>query len=141
MRVVIDTSVFIAGLRSRQGASYRILSVLPDRVFTPLLSVPLLLEYESVLTRPEHLVASGLSREEAEAVLDVWAALSSHVRLHYLWRPRLRDRDDDMVLETAVNGRADAIVTHNVNDFSAAAQYFQVGIWTPAALLQQLRQP
>jgi len=140
MRVVIDTSVLVAGLRSAQGASYTILNLLPDRVFTPLLSVPLLLEYESVLTRPEHLAASGLSEDEVEAVLDAWAALSTPVRLHYLWRPHLRDRDDDMVLETAVNGRARGIVTLNVKDFSAAVRSFQLEIWTPAAFLQQLRQ-
>jgi predicted nucleic acid-binding protein len=63
------------------------------------------------------------------------------VQLHYLWRPHLRDRDDGMVLETAVNGRTRGILTQNVKEFSAAVRSFELEIWTPAAFLQQLRQP
>jgi predicted nucleic acid-binding protein len=85
--------------------------------------------------------AGRLAADVVEAVLDAWAALSTPVQLHYLWRPQLRDRNDDMVLETAVNGRARGIVTHHVKDFSAAVRSFQLEVWTPAAFLQHLRQP
>ena len=72
-----------------------------------------MLEHEAVLTRPEHLAACGLSRTDAGRILDDLAAVARPVRLAFRWRPRLSDPDDDMVLETAINGDADAIVTIN----------------------------
>lgn len=79
-----------------------------------LVSVPLMLEYEAVLTRPEHLQASGLTSEQVNHVLDALAKVLIPVRLRFLWRPRLKDIADEMVLETAVNGRADRLVTFNL---------------------------
>ena len=86
-------------------------------------SVPLFVEYKDVLTRPEHLSAAGLTRAEVAAILDALASILEPVELHFLWRPQLRDGDDDMVLETAVNGNADALVTYNVRDFAAASRF------------------
>jgi predicted nucleic acid-binding protein len=131
----------VAGLRSRNGASFQILAALPERRFTPLLSVPLVLEYEAVLKRDEHLSAHGISAARIDDFLHVWVSYAEPVRLNYLWRPQLRDNADEMVLETALNGRAEAIVTHNVKDFRAAAATFAVAIWRPADLLRALRQP
>jgi len=88
-----------------------------------LLSVPLVLEYEAVMTRPEHLKRSGLSRAEVNALLNALISVSEAVRLAFQWRPTLADPGDDMVLEAAVNGMADAIVTVNQRDFRASDRF------------------
>ena len=88
-----------------------------------LVSVPLFLEYEAVLTRPEHLLAARLTGPEVAAFLDSLAGLVEPVQLHYLWRPQLGDIADEMVLETAINGRADCIVTFNTRHFEPAARF------------------
>lgn len=98
-----------------------------------------MIEYESVLTRPEHLDASGLSTHEVQAVLDALATVIEPVRLAYLWRPTLPDVADDMVLETAANGRADLLVTINRRDFEPAAGLFALAIVSPAEALSRLR--
>src|SRR6516165_8922083 len=112
---VLDTDVLVAAFRSNAGASRQVLEAARVRRFELLLSVPLMLEYESVLTRSENLAASGASREDVSAVLDELALIGKRVELMIRTRPMLRDPDDEMVLETAINdGRADAIVTFNV---------------------------
>lgn len=136
--MVIDTSVLVAGLRSRRGASFQVLRRLADSVFVPLLSVPLLFEYESILKRPEQRQITGLSIADVDDFLALWCQRAEPVKLHYLWRPQLRDSADEMVLETAVNGRADAIVTHNLSDFQPAVQRFGLDLWSPAELLRRL---
>jgi predicted nucleic acid-binding protein len=110
-----------------------------NRQFELLLSVPLTLEYEAVLTRPQHLAACGLSNTEVGRVLDDLAAVARPVRLAFRWRPRLPDPDDDMILETAINGRASAIVTFNQRDFADAGKDFNCAIILPGAALQQIR--
>ena len=121
MRVVIDTSVVVAGLRSRSGASRLWLESLLRREHTLLLSVPLVLEYEAVLFREENLSAFNLTTGEVGQLLDAFCAVASPVELTYLWQPMLRDADDEMVLETAILGRADMLLTFNIRDFAAAA--------------------
>jgi putative PIN family toxin of toxin-antitoxin system len=136
---VLDTDVMVAALRSDRGASRQLLLAALNRQFELLLSVPLMLEYEAVLTRPEHLAACGLNSAELGRVLDDLAAVARPVRLAFRWRPRLRDPDDDMVLETAINGRAGAIVTFNQGDFADAGKEFNCAVILPAAALQQIR--
>jgi len=140
MRVVLDTATVVAAIRSDAGASRRLLRTALERRrgFTPLVSVPLLIEYEEVLTRPEHLKAAGLSAADIGVLLDALAAVSEPVRLAYLWRPTLRDANDDMVLEVAVNGRADAIITFNLRDFSSASKQFGLSIQSPGEALMKL---
>jgi putative PIN family toxin of toxin-antitoxin system len=135
---VLDTGVLVAALRSSMGASRQLLLAALDRRFELLLSVPLLLEYEAVLTRHEHLAASGLKTAEVERVLDDLAAVAKPVRLAFRWRPRLSDPNDDMVLETAVNGSAKAIVTFNRRDFEEAGRNFDCAVLLPAAALQRI---
>jgi putative PIN family toxin of toxin-antitoxin system len=136
---VLDTDVVVAALRSGRGASRQLLLAALDRRFELLLSVPLMLEYEAVLTRPKHLAACGLSSAEVGHVLDDLAAVARPVRLAFRWRPKLSDPDDDMVLETAINGSASAIVTFNQRDFAAATRAFSCAVILPATALQQIR--
>jgi putative PIN family toxin of toxin-antitoxin system len=136
---VLDTDVMVAALRSSRGASRLLLLGALDGGFQLLLSVPLILEYEAVLSRPEHLAACGLSAAEIGRVLDDLAGIAKPVSLSFRWRPRLSDPDDDMVLETAVNGNADAIVTFNQRDFEAAVRDFGCAVILPGAALGQMR--
>ena len=103
-----------------------------------LATVPLFVEYEEVVHRPEHLLGAQVSPEEADKFLDVLAALIEPVETFFMWRPQLRDADDEMVLETAVNGRAQAIVTFNVRDFRQAAKAFGLELLTPRDALQRI---
>ncbi|WP_245591436.1 putative toxin-antitoxin system toxin component, PIN family [Derxia gummosa] len=136
---MLDTNVLVAASRSRAGASFVVLKALRDRRFVALASVPLMLEYEAVLLRPEQLAASERDASLTTAFLDAFCLLVEPIHLHYLWRPQLRDPADEMVLETALNGRADALVTLNVGDFGAAAD-FRLPVLTPGAFLRQLQQ-
>jgi putative PIN family toxin of toxin-antitoxin system len=140
MRLILDTSILVAAIRSDAGASRRLLVAALERRFTLLASVSLMFEYQAVMTRPEHLDASGLSIDDVDALLDAVAAVAQPVRLAFLWRPAVRDPDDDMVLEAAVNGMADAIVTFNARDFREAARQFGVKIFTPGQALLEIRQ-
>jgi putative PIN family toxin of toxin-antitoxin system len=137
---VLDTDVLVAAFRSGRGASRQLLLGALDRHFELLLSVPLLLEYEAVLTRPEHLAACSLSAGEVERVLDDLASVARQVRLAFRWRPKLSDANDDMVLETAVNGNADAIVTFNQRDFEEARREFDCAVILPREALDQMRE-
>jgi putative PIN family toxin of toxin-antitoxin system len=130
-RIVIDTNVLVSALRSRRGASFALLSAAGTGSFEHLLTVPLVMEYEDVLLR------SGLvplPAEAAQDVIDYLCATGVHQRVHFLWRPKLPDPKDDMVLEAAVNGRCDVIVTHNLRDF-ALAQSLGVRAVTPAEFM------
>lgn len=107
--------------------------------FALLLSVPLILEYEAVLAREEHSAKHGLGAAELEELIRALAGVAEQVQIRFLWRPILPDPADDMVLETAVNGRADLLVTFNLDDFVAAAKRFGLRVVRPAEALSQLR--
>lgn len=138
MRLVLDTDVMVAAIRSDSGASRHLVLAVLRRQVTMLLSVPLAIEYQAVMSRREHLTASGLDATELGTLLDALAAVSEPVRLAFLWRPTLRDPDDDMVLETAMNGRADFLATFNLRDFRPAAAQFGMVIGRPADALRAL---
>lgn len=138
MRVVLDTAAMVAAIRSDAGASRRLLADALERRFVLLASVPLMIEYQAVLTRPEHLAAARLSYEDIDVLLDAVASVIEPVRLAFLWRPTLRDPDDDMVLEAAVNSQADIIATFNVRDFGSAARKFGVDVLPPGEALRRL---
>ncbi len=138
MRVVLDTSVLAAGLRSQLGASNRVLFAVADGRCVPLVTTALFLEYESVLLRAEQQLATGMNPADIEGFLAAFASAAEPVELNFLWRPQLRDPADEMVLEAAVNGRAAAVVTHNVDDFRPATTQFGVRTLTPAEFLKEL---
>jgi len=138
MRVVLDTSVLVAGLRSQRGASSRVLFAIAERRCVPLVTTALFLEYESVLLRAEQRLATGMNAADVEGFLAAFASAAEPIELNFLWRPQLRDPADEMVLEAAVNGRASAVVTHNVDDFRPATIQFGVRTLTPAEFLKEL---
>lgn len=140
MRLVLDTAAMVAAIRSDAGASRRLLRSALERRhgLTLLVSVPLLIEYEAAMTRAEHLKAAGLSAADAGVLLDAVAAVAELVRLAYLWRPTLPDANDDMVLEAAVNGRADGIVTFNLRDFGPPAERFGIAVLPPGKAVERL---
>ncbi len=101
-------------------------------------NVPLVLEYEATCTRAEHLLASGLDEREVAAFLDAVAAMIEPVETHFLWRPLLRDPQDEMVLEAAIGGRAAAIVTFNLRDFGTVPHQFGIDVVLPAVALKRV---
>ena len=136
---MLDTSIVVAAFRSRRGASNRLLERVARGLVRPLVTTALFLEYEDVLLRPEHRLATGLSEEDVERVLAVLASAAEPVEVYFRWRPQLRDPADELVLEAAVNGRADALVTHNVRHFAPAAQRFELRVLTPHQCLQEIK--
>lgn len=140
LRLVLDTDVIVAALRSERGASRRLLLAALDEDFELLLSVPLFIEYEAVLTRPEHLKVIELASSEVNEVLDALAKVSIPVPFRFLWRPRLKDPADEMVLETAVNGSADWLVTFNVRHLAAAAREFGIRAMRPPDAWREMQQ-
>jgi putative PIN family toxin of toxin-antitoxin system len=138
-RIVLDTSVVVAGLRTRLGAGNAVLRLVAQRRVLPLATPPLFLEYEDVLKRPEHRLVHGLTPEAIDEFLAELAALIEPVEVHFQWRPQARDPNDEMVLEAAINGRADALVTYNVADFAAAAERFRISVLRPADLLKKVK--
>jgi predicted nucleic acid-binding protein len=131
--------VLVAALRSDRGASRQLLIGGLDRTFEVLASVPLILEYEAVLTRPEHLEASGLTSSQVNEVLDALVKVSIPVSLRFLWRPRLKDPADEMVLETAVSGAAEWLVTFNLRHLADAAREFGIRVARPCDARKEVR--
>ena len=138
MRFVLDTNVVVAAFRSRRGASNALLRYAEAGGVRVLCSTALFLEYEAVLGRREIRAATGHSPADVRAVMNALAAVAEPVDLRLRTRPLLRDPDDEMVLETAANGNADAIVTHNVKDF-LPAEGLGIEVVTPGAIVRRLR--
>ena len=139
MRIVLDTSVLVAAARSRRGASFRLVSMLPTPAFEIALTVPVYTEWQAVMTRPEHL-PDGVTADMALSFLRYLASVAHLQDVHYLWRPCLRDPDDDMLLECAVASGSAFIVTHNVKDFRGV-EALSVQALTPANFLNLLKGP
>lgn len=135
LRVVVDTNVWVAALRSKRGASFRLLSLVGDARWQLSLSVPLFLEYEDVLKRPE--VGVPLSADEVDDVLNYLCAQADLREIFYLWRPVLPDAKDDFILELAVESGCEFIVTFNVRDFAPSSRFGITAI-TPHEFLQKL---
>jgi putative PIN family toxin of toxin-antitoxin system len=139
VRIVADTDVIVAAMRSPGGASAAILRAAREGKVTLLVSAPLAMEHEATCSEPEHQLAAGLSEQEVGIFLDAVLAMAEPVKAHFLWRPQLRDPGDEMVLETAVNGRADALVTFNVRDFGSVPQRFGIEVLIPREAVRRIR--
>ena len=131
-QIVIDTNVVVAGLLSRNGSAFRLLSLVGSEQFRINLSVPLVLEYEEVLLR--ELTHLPINASDVQDFLNFHCAIASHHQIFFLWRPFLRDPKDDMVLELAVKAGCDSVVTYNIRDFVGIEQ-FGISAVTPAQFL------
>jgi putative PIN family toxin of toxin-antitoxin system len=138
MRLVVDTDVIVAAMRSPTGASDALLVRRLERRVTMLLSVALTLEYEATCLRAEHLLAAKASEADVRNLIDTIIGVIEPVEVHYQWRPQLSDTGDELVLEAAVNGRADAIVTFNRRDYGDAATRFGIEIISPSDALGRI---
>ena len=135
-RVVIDTSVLVAALRSRKGASFAILNII-GKNWLPIISVALILEYEAVLKREAaHL---GISDSVVDAIVDAFCAIGERTQVYFRLRPSISDPNDEFALELAVAASADAIITHNVKDFCAADR-FGMEVWEPRRFLEKMKE-
>ena len=134
-RVVLDTNVIASALRSRRGASFKVLSLIGTDRFELCVSVPLIVEYESVAKRFSRTL--GLSHSDIDDILDYLCSVAEHRQIFYLWRPFLKDPGDDMVLEVAVEGEVDFIVTHNIRDYEGIEK-FGIKAITPQGFLRRI---
>jgi len=134
-RIVLDTNVLVSALRSRKGASFKVVSLIGKGLFQLSISVPLVLEYESAAKRISKLV--GLKYSDIDDIVDYICKVAEHRDIYYLWRPFLKDPKDDIILEVAVESETEFIVTYNVRDFSRIEQFGLVAI-TPKQLLEKI---
>ncbi len=138
-RVVLDIDIIVTALRSATGGSNAVLREAAYGRITPLVTPALFLEYEAVLKRPEQRLVHGLGLRDIDRFLSALAAACEAVEVSFQWRPQLSDANDEMVLETAVNGQADALITHNVRDFVKGAERFGLRVLRPGEFLKELR--
>jgi putative PIN family toxin of toxin-antitoxin system len=136
---VLDTDVVVAALRSPQGASAALLRCIDQGLITLLLSVSLALEYEAICQLPEHRLVTGLSMKDVDTFLNTLIGFAEPVDVHSLWRPQLRDPSDEMVLETAVNGRAEALVIFNQRDYGSVQASFGTEPLLPREALGRIK--
>ena len=134
-RIVIDTSVLVAGLRSRRGAAFRLLKEIGKTRIEIALSVPLVLEYEDVLLRQAD--EMRLSADDIDALLDYFCRVAHLQRIFFLWRPLLPDPKDDLVLEVAVAAECEAVVTYNLRHF-AGAEHFGIQVLESGPFLRNI---
>lgn len=138
-RVVLDADIIVTALRSATGGSNAVLREAAHGRITPLVTPALFLEYEAVLKRPEQRLVHGLGLRDIDSFLSALAAACEAVEVSFQWRPQLSDANDEMVLETAVNGQADALITYNVRDFVKGAERFGLRVLRPGDFLKELR--
>lgn len=138
MKLVLDTDVVVAALRSPSGAAAELMRRARRGHVTLAASVSLFVEYEAVCSRQRHLEAAGLKLTDVGIFLDALAFLIQPVKIHYLWRPQLHDPADELVLEAAVNARADALLSFNVRHFQSAGAKFGMRVSQPGPFLRSL---
>lgn len=139
LRIVLDTDVMVAGFLSPDGASRQLLLDALDQRYHLLLSTALLAEYELVLRRPQHMAKARATDAELMEILDALAGICVPVVFDYRWRPSGAHPDDELVIETAVNGQADAIATFNLKHMAEAARQFGIDAQRPGSLIRRMR--
>jgi putative PIN family toxin of toxin-antitoxin system len=137
--LVLDTDVILAGVRSPTGASAELLRMARRGELTLLISVPLFIEYDAKCLEQEHRDAAGLTVADAQLFLDALTVIAKPVAIHFTWRPQLTDPADEMVLETAINGQANALATFNRRDFGKAPEAFGIELLLTSEALRRLR--
>ena len=131
-KIVIDTNVIVSALKSRNGYSFGLLSLIDDARFKIYISVPLILEYEDAVKRNKSKIK--LSQEDVDVILDYICLIGEKRKIFYLWRPFLKDQKDDMVLELAVESESDYIISFNKRDF-IGIEKFNLQVLTPKEFL------
>ena len=139
MKVVLDTAALISAIRSSTGAAAEIVRLAAVGKLTLLMDYKLACKYRDVALRPEHIAASGRTSEDAKAIIETLEAIAAPVLVRIKHRPLSRDGNEDMVLDVAINGRADAVVTNNIKDFREAAERFGIEVLTPRDYLVAFR--
>ncbi len=132
-KVVIDTNVIVSALRSRNGFSFQLLSMIDDERFKVFISVPVLLEYEDAIKRDKTNIK--LRKTEIDDILNFICLIAEQRKIFYLWRPFLRDPKDDMFLELAVESECDFLITFNKKDFEGI-ETFGIKVITPKEFLK-----
>ena len=133
--IVLDTNVIIAALRSKKGASFKLVSLLEYNKFILNISVPLILEYESIVVRELNHIK--INKKDLDIFLDFVCTIGKKYDIYYLWRPFLKDPKDDFILELAYTSDSDFIITFNKKDF-IGAQEFGLKILSPQEFLDLL---
>lgn len=134
-KIVIDTNVIVSALKSRNGYSFKLLSIIDDERFHISISVPIILEYEDSIKREKTKIE--LSKEDIDAILDYICYAGEQREIYYLWRPYLKDPKDDMVLELAVESESDIIITFNKNDYKGVDK-FGIQVLTPKEFFRKI---
>jgi len=132
-KIVIDTNVVVSALKSRNGFSYKLLSIIDDKRFKVFISVPVILEYEDAIKRNKTKIK--LRKSELDAVLDYICLIGEKSKIFYLWRPYLKDPKDDMFLELAVESESDFIITFNKKDYKGIEK-FNLKVISPKEFLK-----
>jgi len=136
-KVVIDTSVIISALIGKRGANREVIRQCLTGKYLPLISNPLFQEYEDVSSRKRVKAICPLSVMEVRDLLNAFYSVCSWVPIYYLWRPNLKDEDDNFLIELALAGNSQTIVTNNVKDLEAAELRFEdLRILTPQQILR-----
>jgi len=141
MKIVIDTDVFLSSLFSKQGASHKVVQWLMEEFRDKnkqynVVSNTQVIEFSAVLSRSQNLTRANLTKNEVERFIDGICLISFHQKINFLWRPFLKDKDDDMVLEVVFNAGANYIITHNLKDFEGVEDKFDIKVITPKEFLQ-----
>lgn len=134
-RIVIDTNVFLSALLSSRGASYLLMDIIDQKKFISFISAPLVLEYEAVAK--EHQLETKLTLQEIDDVVDYICKIAVHQKVNFSYRPFVRDPNDDMVVELAINGGCDTIVTFNTRNF-IQAKAIGIRVLTPKEFLKEI---
>lgn len=139
MRIVLDTASLISAVRSSNGAAAEVVRLALLEQLTLLMDYKLVCEYRDVALRLQHLGASGKNPEDMNSVIDALESIAQPVFVEIRHRPLSQDKNDDMVLDIAINGYADVVITNNVKDFASAAARFGIRVQTPKEFLTEIR--
>jgi len=132
-KIIIDTNIIVSALKSRNGFSFDLLSIIDDKRFKVYISVPLIFEYEDAVKRNKSKIK--LNKSDIDAIIDYICLIAEKRKIFYLWRPYLKDPKDDMILEVAVESEADYIISFNKKDF-VGVEKFNIKVVTPKEFLK-----